>query len=141
MSRKRRGLRIGTKLLLFSLVLFALPWLGYVYVDEMRNFLLGGQEKAQALTAQAVATVLHDREDLFPSPESYTESLQPQDILYAFPLNQPIQLDGYKADWEALLPHARHHGPLADAEQPADTDAPLAFSLMLGSRAGYLYAF
>ena len=57
---------MGTRVLLFSsLLLLALPWLGYRYIDEMKDFLLKGQEDAQLLTAKAVATVLHGRSELF----------------------------------------------------------------------------
>ena len=38
---------MGTRMLFFSsLFLLALPWLGYRYIDEMKNFLLQGQEDA-----------------------------------------------------------------------------------------------
>jgi hypothetical protein len=60
---KRLGL--GGRLLLFSSVLLAIPWLGYRYIDEMKEFLLNGQQEAQLLAVRAVATVLHDRSDLF----------------------------------------------------------------------------
>ena len=57
---------MGTRMLLFSsLFLLALPWLGYRYIDEMKDFLLQGQEDAQLLTARAVASVLHGRAELF----------------------------------------------------------------------------
>ena len=57
---------MGTRMLLFSsLFLLALPWLGYRYIDEMKNFLLQGQEDAQLLAARAVAVVLNGRAELF----------------------------------------------------------------------------
>ena len=41
-----------------SLFLVALPWLGYRYMDEMKEFLVQGQGDAQLLAAQAIASVL-----------------------------------------------------------------------------------
>ncbi len=60
--RPRFSLR--AKLALLSLLLLALPWVGYRYVKEMENFLLAGQTQALMATARAVATALHDRPQL-----------------------------------------------------------------------------
>lgn len=49
------------KLALAALVLLALPWLGWRYVQEMEGFLLEAQEQTLLGTARAVATVLHER--------------------------------------------------------------------------------
>ena len=128
--RPVRGLRLRTKLLLLSLVLLALPWLGYRYFQEMRNFSLGGQERAQALTAQAIATVLHERPELFHTPTLPDDIPRREALLYAFPLAQPIQLDGYADDWAALRPHARRFGSASG----------LSFELILGVRDDQLHA-
>ena len=56
---------IRTKLLLVAMLLLLIPWMSYVYVRDMKTFLLAGQEDALALTSRAVATVLHDRPELF----------------------------------------------------------------------------
>lgn len=140
MSR-HRGPRIRTKLLLLSLVLLTLPWLGYRYLQEMQNFLLGGQEKAQALMAQAIATVLHEREDLFQTATATPRSTRAQSLFYAFPLAQPIQLDGYADDWETLQRHALHFGSEAVQEiHDGATGTSLSFDLLLGVHEDALYA-
>ena len=46
------------KLLLVTLILLAIPWMGYRYVREMEDFLRQGQENALLATARAVAAVL-----------------------------------------------------------------------------------
>ena len=56
MTSLRISLR--TKLALISLLLLALPWVGYRYVDEMERFLRDGQRDALVATARAVATAL-----------------------------------------------------------------------------------
>lgn len=54
-------LTLRAKLALVSLVLLALPWLGYRYVQEMERFLLESQQQALLSTARAVATMLHEK--------------------------------------------------------------------------------
>ena len=61
----RAAISIRTKLLLVAMLLLLVPWMSYVYVRDMKSFLLSGQEDALSLTARAVAQVLHDRPELF----------------------------------------------------------------------------
>ena len=56
---------IRYKLLLVILTLLLIPWMGYQYVRELKSFALQGQEEALLLTAGAIATVFHDRPELF----------------------------------------------------------------------------
>jgi len=66
----RAGFSIRTKLLMVALLLLLIPWMSYVYVRDMKTFLLSGQENALSLTSRAVATVLHDRPELFTEDSS-----------------------------------------------------------------------
>ena len=61
----RTGFSIRTKLLPVALLLLLIPWMSYVYVRDMKGFLISGQEDALTLLSRAVATVLHDRPELF----------------------------------------------------------------------------
>ena len=58
-------MRLRSKLALMTLVLLALPWVGYQYVQEMERILLDGQRQGLIATARAVATALHERPQLF----------------------------------------------------------------------------
>ena len=58
---RRARLSIRTKVVLVSLVLAAIPFVGYGYVREMENVLRAAQEQRVIATARAVATALHDR--------------------------------------------------------------------------------
>lgn len=69
----RTHLSIRSKLMLVALLLFLIPWMSYLYVRDMKIFLLSGQESALALTARAIATVLHDRPELFANEEDFIE--------------------------------------------------------------------
>ncbi|GAB6043368.1 ATP-binding protein [Endothiovibrio diazotrophicus] len=134
-------MKLGGKLVLSSAVLLALPWLGYRYLGAMEEFLYRGQERAQALAAQAVATVLHGRRDLFDGGDALPAPLGRHGALYAYPLPAPPVIDGYADDWGELTGRAVHHGaegltrPTADGRPPS-----VAFDLLLGSRGDDLYA-
>lgn len=90
---------IRTKLLLVTLLLLLIPWMSYAYVRDMKSFLLSGQEAALSLTSRAVATVLHDRPELF-SPDTPIQSEGPEENeIYAYPLPNYINLNGDLSDW------------------------------------------
>ncbi len=61
---RRLGFSIRTKLLLATLILTLIPFVGYGYVREIESFLRSVQEQAVIGTARAVATALHDRPKL-----------------------------------------------------------------------------
>jgi len=63
-ARWRPRFTLRAKLALLSLLLLALPWVGYRYVKEMERFLLESQQQTLIATARAVATALHDRPQL-----------------------------------------------------------------------------
>jgi dedicated sortase system histidine kinase len=62
---RRFGLR--AKLLAISSVFLLVPWLGFEYIRELERFLRQAQNDSLTATAQAVATALHDRPQLFAS--------------------------------------------------------------------------
>ena len=53
---------IRLQLLVLSLFLFTIPWLGYRYVWELEQYLRTGQEQTMIGTARAVATALHEQQ-------------------------------------------------------------------------------
>jgi two-component system sensor histidine kinase ChvG len=126
-----RPLRLRGKLLLVSAVLLALPWLGYRYLQETRQFLYAGQERAQTLAAQALATVLPARLELYTTAAAVR--LDEAEVFYAYPLTQPIEIDGYGEDWKGLRDHARRFAEHGDLD--------LGFDLVMGVRDDHLYLF
>ena len=58
------SLGLRGKLALAALVLLALPWVGWQYVQEMEGVLLDAQEQTLLGTARAVSTALHERPQL-----------------------------------------------------------------------------
>ena len=135
---------IRLQLVVLSLFLFAIPYLGYQYVWELEQYLRSGQEQTMVGTARAVATALHERPALFDSQASYLQTVRPGTDLYAPPLPAPIQLDGKLDDWTGVAPLVQHY----DAAQvvnwfnstfprPATT---LSFDHMVGRLGTSLYA-
>ncbi len=140
MTRPRLGLR--TKLLLVALALLAIPWVGYRYVRAMEGFLRQGQEATLMGTARAVATVLDDRPKLMAPQVDLLGALREDRDLYAYPLHNPIQLDGYDEDWSEYLGRAITYGADHRLSGTAPAGGPDAFSFrnLVGIRGNYLYA-
>ena len=139
---KRRGMSMVTRMLLFSaLFLLALPWLGYRYIDEMKDFLLQGQEDAQLLAARALATVLHGRTELFYQLDEPADRTIVNSALYVYPLESPVEVDGYSSDWGELRQQAKRFGDESVVYQRTDgLSRPVSFSLLLGEYGKYIYA-
>ena len=141
-KHRLRGLSMSTRVLLFSgLFLLTLPWLGYRYIDEMKDFLVQGQMDAQLLTARAVATVLHGREELFYPLDQSTDIADENNALHVYPLQGLIEVDGYAGDWGVLRQKARLFGDESRVyERIKRAGQPVSFSLILGEYGKSLYA-
>lgn len=108
-KKVKRRLSLGTQIIVFSSVFFmALPWLGYRYMDEMKEFLVQGQGDAQLLAARALATVLHNRSDLFNVDKNQTNKVIEESSLYVYPLDHKLSIDGYSGDWNETFSQAKN---------------------------------
>ncbi|WP_218313154.1 proteobacterial dedicated sortase system histidine kinase [Alteromonas antoniana] len=138
------GFSIRLQLLLLSLFLFAIPWLGYKYVWELEQYLRTGQEQTMIGTARAVATALHERPALFDSQSAYLQTVRPGTDLYAPPIDTPIRLDGKLNDWDTVTPLARQYGEDQVVNWFQSTfprpEVSLSFRHMVGRYGQYLYA-
>jgi len=133
-------LSIRYKLLLVLLTLLLIPWMGYQYVREMKAFVLQGQEDALLTTASAVATVLHDRPELFSAETGGPDLVSEASDLQARQLPGPVRIDGELNDWEAILDQLVQY-PLQEADAAAPDETPqLSFRHLLGSWGSYVYA-
>ncbi len=126
MSKKsiRPGFSIRTKLTLVALLLLLIPWMSYIYVRDMKGFLIKGQENALSLTARAVSTVLHDRPELFAKTNKDELEDSTQDIFVA-PLANYIKIDGVKDDWGEHLANLKlidKISPVSELSPPEPTD-------------------
>jgi two-component system sensor histidine kinase ChvG len=133
--RLRFGIRV--KLLLASMAMLAVPWLGYTYVNEMERFLRIGQEQGVAATAQAVATALHNRARLFDARTGLASAWHEESDIYLHVLPLPMELDGSAADWPNEVVPRRYQPPLKDDGTPSIGGS---FTLRVGQQGAYLFA-
>jgi signal transduction histidine kinase len=136
-----RRLSLGMQIIVFSSAfLVALPWLGYRYMDEMKEFLVQGQGDAQLLSARAIATVLHNRPDLFNVSKIPTDTLIEESSLYVYPLDHKLVIDGYGSDWGELLSLKKEFGAESLVyDRTSGSVSPVSFGLLLGEYGSYLY--
>ena len=119
------------QLLLVSLLLLSLPWAGCQFVREMEAALRHGQEQSLQATAQAVAAVLAERDELlYPDPQRRLAPPDGRPPLYAHPLDSPLIVDGYEDGCEDI--------PTASLAS-AGGGAPFAVHYRAATRGGMLY--
>lgn len=126
----RFALSIRTKVLLLSPLLLAIPYVGYQYVREMEDFLRTGLQETVLATARALASSLHDQPSLF---ERAAGSAHDEGAaIYAHPIPSPIEVDGYKADWQNHLSELR---PATKIPEAGSDEA----RFVAGKHGDYLY--
>lgn len=129
-----------------SSFLLVIPWLGYQYILEMETYLRRGQEQTVLGIAQALATALNERPELFDEgvygPATSTEDL------YVYPVFSPLSLDdGAIVDWREYQQYEVEYGAkdylstsLAPVRLQGNEDS-LKFKSMVGEHNGSLYAY
>lgn len=144
----RTRFSIRTKLLLVALLLLLIPWMSYIYVRDMKSFLLTGQDEALKLTSRAIATVLHDRPELFNEETAIESEFEDSNEIYAFPLPNYINLNGDLSDWGEQVSQAETFYPevlnfaLLDPNPVIDnsTNNIIQVKHTLGYHGRYIYA-
>lgn len=134
---------IRLQLLVLSLFLFTIPYLGYKYVWELEQYLRNGQEQTMIGTARAVATALHERPALFDSQSAYLQDVRPGTDLYAPPIPSPIRLDGELNDWQQVNELIGTYGSQEVIEYYQGNQGEpvsLSFQHMVGRYGQFLYA-
>ncbi|WP_022939826.1 proteobacterial dedicated sortase system histidine kinase [Psychromonas hadalis] len=134
------GLR--TKATLLASFFLILPWIGYQYILEMESFLRQGQEQTLMGTTRAVATALHERPKLFNRQASFLNKVEDGKDLYAYPLKNPIKLDGKLDDWQAYFTKSTLYGQSQTIYQKnKNSNNPISFRQLLGTKGKYLYGY
>jgi two-component system, OmpR family, sensor histidine kinase ChvG len=122
------------KLLIASLTLLVIPWVGYRYLLETEDALRQAQETLLLSRAEVVAKLLagklaeRDVNPLLPPGDPSAA-----DTLYVHPLAQAAVADGYAEEWADLLSQARRYRA---SETSSNT---FGFELLAGYYAQYLY--
>jgi dedicated sortase system histidine kinase len=142
----RRIFGIRFKLVFLSSFLLIIPFLGYQYILEMEDYLSRGQEQTVLGTAQALATALNERPELFDEAR-YSPARRTND-LYVYPIFYPLSLgDGSIVDWREYQQYEVNYDSkayLRTALNPTryyDRDSSLSFDAMVGEYDRSLYAY
>lgn len=137
---------IRFKLVFLSSFLLVIPWLGYQYILEMEEYLRRGQEQTVLGTAQALATALNERPELF-NEGSYSPARRAED-LYVYPIFSPLSLDdGSLLDWreyqqyEVTYDNRDYLSTPLNPSRMYDKEGTLSFKNMVGEYNGSLYAY
>jgi len=137
---------IRSKLVFLSSFLLVIPWLGYRYILVMEDYLRRGQEQTVLGMAQALASALNERPELF-DEGSYSPARQSED-LYVYPVFSPLSLnDGELIDWREYQQYEVDYGRddyLRTSLNPLRVyarDNSLSFKNMVGEYNGSLYAY
>jgi len=137
---------IRFKLVFLSSFLLVIPWLGYQYIIEMEEYLRRGQEQIVLGTAQALATALNERPELF-DEGSYSPARRTED-LYVYPVYSPLSLDdGSLLDWREYQQYEVDYGhddylrTDLNPYRPYEKEGSLSFKIMVGEYNGSLYAY
>ncbi len=138
------------KLVFLSSFLLIIPWLGYQYILEMEDYLRRGQEQVVLGTAQALATALNERPELF--DEGTFSPARRSENLYVYPIYYPLSLDDNTLmDWRDYQRYERPYGrantistvlnPQSEFDRYYHNDNSLSFRLLLGEHNRHLYAY
>jgi len=138
-SHFRLNLRI--KLLLVSLSILVIPWLGYTYIQEIEIYLRQDVEDDLMMEARAIASVLQAKPELIQQRLDIIGATQISEHLYLRELGTPIRLDGYLDDWRPYEEGLRQFNSNHVQESTIDkNDITLSFQHQAGIYKGYLYA-
>jgi len=140
MQRQKMRIRLSLrqKLLLVSLVLLIIPWVGSRYIHDMENYLRENQQQALLNRAQDVAAILQTHHDLFNSQPVDTTITHRH--LYVRPLKSAIQLDGYANDWQMYNKRIeRFNDANLLYKSPAYKPGSLKMQQQVGRFSGFLY--
>ena len=92
--RRKRGFKLSFQVLSLLVALSAVPWLGYQFISEAKQFLDAGQLISQEQFGRSVANTFYNKK------ESLTLSLAEGAPLPKTHLATPMTVDGSKQDWQ-----------------------------------------
>ncbi|MFK8029748.1 MAG: ATP-binding protein [Gammaproteobacteria bacterium] len=124
------------QLLLVSLLTLFLPWAGCEYITELESALREGQQNSLQDSANAIASILQERQQLlYRYRSTFSASSDPVSDVYAYPVTTPLTIDGYDDDW--TLDNEQYR-KLRGGET---TDGTLSITFAMASNRQNLYLF
>lgn len=132
-------LTIRSKVLLLSLTLLSIPYVGYEYVREMEQYLRDNLETSVENSALALASVLNERPLLF--NRKLIDTVREERKLLAYTFKKPINLDGYLNDWGNYFEKAGNYADKHILKNIGNySPDSLSFKHLLGKYRNHLYA-
>ena len=89
---------LRSKLMLISVAVLIIPYIGFDYIRQTETYLRNTLESTLTNVSYVVASSLNNKPSLFET--SFTEE---KNALYVHELNKIIQIDGYTSDWGSYL--------------------------------------
>jgi dedicated sortase system histidine kinase len=95
------GLKLRTKLLLVSLILLLIPWLGVRYIQAIEGLLQQQQAQAMMTIATASAALVAQYPELLAQRLAILRQENSHSKIAVASITSPIQIDGYQDEWLA----------------------------------------
>lgn len=104
-------MKIRGKLLLASLSLLIVPWLGFQHIQNLKDYLHISHEEKLLDRLSIMATVINAQPQLMPAPDAGDTAHRSSSHLYIRSMEAPVQLDGYLDDWRLYESREAPLGP------------------------------
>lgn len=124
---------IRLKLLLLSMAMLSIPYVGFQYLRETERYLQSSLEDALLAVAGALAISLQDQTNLFRSTDADHSATYP---LFVHALAYPPHIDGYTDDWANYRLWSDRF--IAGGESSVADPAAPGFELVVGEYGQYL---
>jgi len=95
------GLKLRSKLLLASLVLLLIPWLGVRYIQAVEGLLQQQQAQSMATIAKASGVLVAQYPPLFAERLAALKESKTANKVAVASFNTPTEIDGYQDEWLA----------------------------------------
>ena len=118
---------LRSKLMLMSISVLIIPYIGFEYIKETETRLRSTLESTLTYVSYVVASSLNNKPELFRT--SFSEE---GNAIYIHELNNVIQIDGYTSDWGSYLDWSELH----QSASPSDEDN---FRLIISKDDNYYY--
>ncbi|MFT7414137.1 MAG: two-component system sensor histidine kinase ChvG [Methylophagaceae bacterium] len=117
------GLKLRSKLLLVSLVILLIPWLGVRYIQAVEGLLQQQQAQAMATIAKASAVLVAQYPKLFAEHLAVLNKPNTSNKIAVTSHSAPTQIDGYQDEWLAYT-SLRHTFRVVNKLSPKNTIDP-----------------
>lgn len=124
---------IRLKLLLLSVAMLSIPYVGFQYLRETERYLQSSLEDALLAVAGALAISLQDQRNLFRTTDDEHSTTYP---LFVHALGYPPHIDGYTDDWASYRLWSDRFP--AGIEPTSGAPAAAGFELVVGEHDQYL---